>query len=137
MLALSCSRRSCVAAYNRGMNWSAASRLVATSAGMALVGFVVGSLAGAAPAQAKSVSAPAARQGVTSFHFNNIPVRSALQLIAEEGGFNLIVSDSVQGNISLRLNDVTWQQALEIVLRIKGLQQHVDRDTRSVTSARG
>ena len=54
-----------------------------------------------------------------------------MQLIAEEGGFNLIVSDSVQGNISLRLNDVTWQQALDLVLRIKGLQQHVDGNTRT------
>ena len=118
------------------MNWSAFGRTVVTGAGMALVGFVVGSLA-AAPAQAaartKSGASTPARKGLTSFHFDNIPVRSALQLIAEEGGFNLVVSDSVQGNISLRLNDVTWQQALEIVLRIKGLQQHVDSDTRSVT----
>jgi type IV pilus assembly protein PilQ len=122
------------------MSWKAAGKLVATSVGMLAVGFIVGSIA-AAPAQASTRSKPsqssAPRKGVTSFHFDNIPVRSALQLIAEEGGFNLVVSDSVQGNISLRLNDVTWQQALDIVLRIKGLQQHIDRNTRSVTSARG
>jgi type IV pilus assembly protein PilQ len=107
---------------------------------MLAVGFVVGSIA-ATPAQATTRSKPsqssAPRKGVTSFHFDNIPVRSALQLIAEEGDFNLVVSDSVQGNISLRLNDVTWQQALEIVLKIKGLQQRVDGATRSVTTAGG
>jgi type IV pilus assembly protein PilQ len=107
--------------------WLAATFVVGTA-------FVVGVLA-ASPAQAaagsKARPAGAPRKGTTSFHFDNIPVRSPLQLIAEEGGFNLIVSDSVTGNISLRLNDVTWQQALDIVLRIKGLQQHVDGNTRS------
>jgi type IV pilus assembly protein PilQ len=107
--------------------WLAAAAVVGTA-------FVVGVLA-ASPAKAAAVSkarpASAPRPGTTSFHFDNIPVRSALQLIAEEGGFNLIVSDSVQGNISLRLNDVTWQQALDLVLRIKGLQQHVDGNTRT------
>lgn len=121
------------------MNWSGAAKLLATSLGMAAVGFVVGSLAASAPAQASTSSkprlVPAARPGTTSFHFDNIPVRSALQLLAEEGNFNLIVSDSVRGNISLRLNDVTWQQALEMVLRIKGLQQRVEGDTRSVAVA--
>ena len=121
------------------MNWAVASKLVATGAGMLAVGFVVGSIA-ATPAQAATrakSSQATPRKGVTNFHFDNIPVRSALQLIAEEGGFNLVVSDSVQGNISLRLNDVTWQQALDLVLKIKGLQQHVDRNTRSVTTAGG
>jgi type IV pilus assembly protein PilQ len=122
------------------MNWNAAGKLVATGVGMLAVGFVVGSIA-ATPAQAspraKASQAATPRKGVTSYHFDNIPVRSALQLIAEEGGFNLVVSDSVQGNISLRLNDVTWQQALDIVLKIKGLQQRVDGSTRSVAPAGG
>jgi type II secretory pathway component HofQ len=77
----------------------------------------------AAPAHAP---ATAAHARTTSFHFANIPVRSALQLIAEEGGFNLVVSDAVQGNITLRLTDVTWEQALEIVLRMKGLSHRID-----------
>jgi type II secretory pathway component HofQ len=123
------------------MKLSAAARFLATSVGMIVVGFVAGSVAAAPPAPAaarsKSNSTVAARKGITSFNFNNIPVRSALQLIAEEGHFNLVVSDSVQGNISLRLNDVTWEQALDLVLRIKGLQQHVDRNTRSVAPAGG
>ena len=103
-------------------------RFLLVAAGLVAVSFSAGALAAAPP------SSPSA---TTSFNFNNIPVRSALQLIAEEGGFNLIVSDSVQGNISLRLNDVTWQQALELVLRIKGLQQHVDGATRTVDTAGG
>jgi len=113
------------------------SRFLLTSVGLAAVSFIAGSLAGAAsaqpaPSRAKPRTVAAPVGGKTSFHFDNIPVRSALQLIAEEGRFNLIVSDSVQGNISLRLNDVTWEQALDIVLRIKHLQQHVDGDNRSV-----
>jgi type IV pilus assembly protein PilQ len=59
-------------------------------------------------------------------------VRSALQFLADEGGFNLVVSDSVTGNVSLHLEDVTWEQALEVVLRLKGLEQHVDGSTRSI-----
>jgi type IV pilus assembly protein PilQ len=121
------------------MNWGAAVKVVATGVGMLAVGFMVGSVA-AAPAQAASAAKPsqsAPRKGVTSFHFDNIPVRSALQLLAEEGGFNLVVSDSVQGNISLRLHDVSWQQALELVLKIKGLQQRVDGSTRTVTVGNG
>ena len=106
---------------------------IATSALAVFTGFVVGSLAAAPPAQAAASSK--ARTPRTSFHFDNIPVRSALQILAEEGRFNLVVSDSVQGNISLRLNDVTWEQALDLVLRIKGLQQRVDGRTRVVGAA--
>lgn len=116
-----------------------ATRWIATSAFAVALAFVAGSLAAAPPThppRSKKGSAPA-RAAATSFHFDNIPVRSALQLLAEEGNFNLVVSDSVQGNISLRLHDVTWEQALALVLRIKGLQQRVDGRTRSVTAARG
>lgn len=116
-------------------------KVFAASLGMIVVGFVVGSMVASAPAQAASRSkggtTAAPRNATTSYHFNNIPVRSALQLLAEEGRFNLVVSDSVQGNISLRLNDVTWEQALAMVLRIKGLQQRVDGQTRSVMTAGG
>ena len=113
---------------------------------MATVGLVVvaafaGSLAAATPARAatapKARPAGASHAPKTSFHFNDIPVRSALQILAEEGGFNLVVSDSVSGNISLHLDDVTWEQALEIVLRMKGLSQRVDGSTRAVGAAGG
>ena len=81
--------------------------------------------------------ATASRAETTSFNFANIPVRSALQLIAEEGQFNLVVSDSVQGNITLRLTDVTWEQALEVVMRMKGLQHRIDRGAATLTVTGG
>ncbi len=46
-----------------------------------------------------------------------------LQLLAEASGQNIVVSDSVQGNVTLRLQNVPWDQALDIVLRTKGLDQ--------------
>ena len=76
----------------------------------------------------------AQRAETTTFNFSNIPVRSALQLIAEEGHFNLVVSESVQGTVSLHLVNVTWAKALDIVLRLKGLQQRIDGDTRSISA---
>ena len=79
-------------------------------------------------------SLAAKRAQTTTFNFSNIPVRSALQLIAEQGHFNLVVSDSVQGTVSLHLVNVTWEKALDIVLRLKGLQQRVDGDTRSISA---
>ena len=102
-----------------------------------VVALVAGSVAQAKPAATKVRAASASKKATTSFHFNDIPVRSALQLIAEEGDFNLVVSDSVTGNITLKLQDVTWEQALDVVLRLKGLGQRVDGDTRSVAPKRG
>lgn len=90
-----------------------------------------------APARLKAVPVVVPRAPATSFHFVNMPVRAALQVIAEEGGFSLVVSDSVQGNVSLRLNNVTWQQALEVVMQLKGLDQRVHGTSRSVTAKGG
>ncbi len=56
-----------------------------------------------------------------SLNFQNIPVRSVLQLLADFTGLNMVVSDSVQGNITLRLKNVPWDQALDIILKTKGL----------------
>ena len=61
-----------------------------------------------------------------SINFQDIPVRNVLQLIAEESGFNLVVSDSVQGSLTLRLDDVPWPQVLDIILQIKGLDKRID-----------
>jgi type IV pilus assembly protein PilQ len=103
------------------------------------VAVILGAVAVAPPAQAatrsrvRPVATPPA--ATTTFDFSNIPVRSALQLIAEEGHFSLVVSESVQGTISLHLVDVTWEQALDIVLRLKGLEQRVDGGTHSVAAA--
>lgn len=56
-----------------------------------------------------------------SLNFQDIEVRSVLQLIADFTGLNVVVSDSVSGNITLRLQDVPWDQALDIILQTKGL----------------
>ena len=58
-----------------------------------------------------------------TFNFQDVPVRTVLQLIAEESSLNLVASDSVQGNVTLRLINVPWDQALDIVLRAKGLDK--------------
>lgn len=61
-----------------------------------------------------------------TFNFQDVPVRTVLQLIAEESNLNIVASDTVQGNVTLRLVNVPWDQALEIVLRAKGLDQRRD-----------
>ena len=58
-----------------------------------------------------------------SMQFQQIELRTALQLIADFSGFNLVVSDSVNGHLSLRLQDVPWDQALHTILQSKGLGQ--------------
>lgn len=61
-----------------------------------------------------------------TFNFQDIPVRTVLQLIAEESNLNVVASDTVQGNVTLRLINVPWDQALDIVLRSKNLDQRRD-----------
>lgn len=56
-----------------------------------------------------------------SLNFQDIEVRSVLQLIADFTGLNIVTSDSVQGNLTLRLKNVPWDQALAIILQSKGL----------------
>lgn len=56
-----------------------------------------------------------------SFYFQNIDIRSLLQLIAKQSGLNFIIGDSVKGNVTLNLKDVTWQQALSVLLKTQGL----------------
>lgn len=58
-----------------------------------------------------------------SLNFQDIDVRSVLQLIADFTDLNLVASDTVQGNITLRLQNVPWDQALDLVLKTKGLDQ--------------
>ncbi|MDA0110491.1 type IV pilus secretin PilQ family protein [Vibrio sp. La 4.2.2] len=62
---------------------------------------------------------------LTSINFQDIPVRSVLQLLADYNHFNLVVSDSVQGNLTLRLDGVPWTEVLDIILRVKGLDKRV------------
>ena len=56
-----------------------------------------------------------------SLNFQNIEVRSLLQVIADFTNFNIVTSDSVTGAVTLRLQDVPWDQALDIILQAKGL----------------
>jgi type IV pilus assembly protein PilQ len=56
-----------------------------------------------------------------SLNFQDIETRAVLQLIADFTGLNLVVSDSVSGNLTLRLKNVPWDQALDIILKTKGL----------------
>ncbi len=56
-----------------------------------------------------------------SLNFQNVEVRAVLQVIADFTGLNIITSDTVQGNLTLRLKDIPWDQALDIILQTKGL----------------
>ncbi|WP_162846767.1 type IV pilus secretin PilQ [Marinicella litoralis] len=60
---------------------------------------------------------------LVSFNFQDIPVRSVIQLIADASQLNIVVADTVNGNVTLRLNNVPWDQALDIVLQSKQLDQ--------------
>jgi len=58
-----------------------------------------------------------------TFNFQDVPVRTVLQLIAEESNLNVVAADTVQGNVTLRLVNVPWDQALDLVLQAKGLDK--------------
>jgi type IV pilus assembly protein PilQ len=58
-----------------------------------------------------------------SLNFQNVEVRSVLQVIADFTGLNIIASDTVTGNLTLRLKDVPWDQALELIMQTKGLDK--------------
>ena len=64
--------------------------------------------------------------GRVTFNFQDIPVRSVLQLLADVSHLNIVASDSVQGNVTLRLDNVPWDQALDVILRAKGLDKRTD-----------
>lgn len=61
-----------------------------------------------------------------SLNFQNISVRTVLQIIADYNNFNLVTSDTVEGNITLRLDDVPWDQALDLILQTKGLDKRIE-----------
>ncbi len=70
---------------------------------------------------AKLISGAGFRGERLSLNFQNIDIRSLLQVFADFTNLNIITSESVQGNLTLRLKDVPWDQALQIVLDAKGL----------------
>lgn len=65
---------------------------------------------------------------LVSFTFQDIPVRSALQLIADASQLNIVVADNVTGSVTLRLQDVPWDQALDIILESKQLDKRRNGD---------
>lgn len=81
----------------------------------------------AAGQKAPTVSATGSGRGyggrAVTFNFQDIPVRTVLQLIAEESGLNIVASDTTQGNVTLRLINVPWDQALDLVLQAKQLDK--------------
>ncbi len=70
-----------------------------------------------------------------SLNFQNIEVRSVLQVIADFTGLNIIASDTVTGNITLRLKDVPWDQALDIIMKNKGLDMRKTGNVISIAPA--
>jgi type IV pilus assembly protein PilQ len=69
---------------------------------------------------------PAYTGNRVTFNFQDIPVRSALQLLADVSGLNLVASDTVGGSVTLRLVNVPWDQALDVILRAKDLDKRRD-----------
>lgn len=74
-----------------------------------------------ASAQAGGLGGTSYKGQKISLNFQNIDIRAVLQILADASGKNIVVSDSVRGNITLRLQDVPWDEALEIILHSKGL----------------
>ncbi|MBH3409780.1 secretin N-terminal domain-containing protein [Pseudomonas putida] len=70
-----------------------------------------------------------------SLNFQDVEVRSVLQVLADFAGINLVASDTVQGNVTLRLHEVPWDQALELVLRSKGLARREEGNVLLVAPA--
>ncbi len=58
--------------------------------------------------------------------FQDVPVRQVLQLIAQVNGFNLVTTDTVSGNVTISLTGVPWDQALDMILRVKGLDKRLE-----------
>ncbi|OEC46627.1 type IV pilus secretin PilQ family protein [Aeromonas sp. DNP9] len=70
-----------------------------------------------------------------SLNFQDIPVRTVLQLIADFNNLNLVTTDSVSGNITLRLDGVPWEQALDLILKVRGLDKRLDNNILLVAPA--
>ena len=87
------------------------------AAGATAMGATTGAGASASLAPPKYSGKP------VTFNFQDVPVRTVLQLIAEESNLNIVASDTVTGNVTLRLINVPWDQALDLVLQAKGLDK--------------
>ncbi len=70
-----------------------------------------------------------------SLNFQNIEVRAVLQLIADFTGINMVTSDTVAGNVTLRLKNVPWDQALDLILKTKGLDKRTSGNVMLIAPA--
>lgn len=61
-----------------------------------------------------------------SLDFQDVPVRQVLQIIAQVNGFNLVTTDTVSGNVTISLSGVPWDQALDMILKIRGLDKRLE-----------
>jgi type IV pilus assembly protein PilQ len=61
-----------------------------------------------------------------SLDFQDVPVRQVLQIIAQVNGFNLVTTDTVNGNVTISLSAVPWDQALDMILKIRGLDKRLE-----------
>jgi type IV pilus assembly protein PilQ len=61
-----------------------------------------------------------------SLDFQDVPVRQVLQIIAQVNGFNLVTTDSVTGNVTISLSGVPWDQALDMIMQVKGLDKRLE-----------
>lgn len=88
------------------------------------------------PLKTSKIEAPKKYKGKPiSLNFQDVPVRTVLQLIADFNKLNLVTTDSVGGNITLRLDGVPWEQALDTVLKVKGLDKRLDNNILLVAPA--
>ncbi len=80
----------------------------------------------AKPEQALTAQLVAGYRGKPiSLDFQDVPVRQVLQIIAQINGFNLVTTDTVNGAVTLNLNNVPWDQALDMILKIRGLDKRI------------
>lgn len=94
----------------------------ATAKAGAAGGAAMGATTGAG-GSVSSLAPPKYSGKPVTFNFQDVPVRTVLQLIAEESNLNIVASDTVTGNVTLRLVNVPWDQALDLVLQAKGLDK--------------
>ena len=87
----------------------------------------------AACAWAQQDDAPSAE--VARLSFQDVPIRFALQILADEQDFNLVAGEAVAGNITLQLDGVPWERALELVLRAGNLAYRLEDNVLFVTTA--
>jgi len=74
------------------------------------------------------------KTNLISLDFQNIDVKSLLQLIAKQSGLNFVISENVKGNITIRLKEVTWRQALNVIMNSQGLASRRDGNVVYISS---